>query len=66
MPLELANFLVKMKIKDGLNLDGGSSATLIGNGKLLNRPRGGIASNFTLFKKGRPVYSAVIFNSVEA
>ena len=63
---EFADLLVEMGIQDALNLDGGSSATLVGNGKLLNNPRGGENCNFALFKEGRPIYSAIVFDRVKA
>lgn len=58
---EMAAILVKLGATDALNLDGGSSTTLIQNGKLRNSPRGGADHNFVLFKKGRPIYSAICF-----
>ncbi len=59
---EFAGALAGLGIKDALNLDGGSSATLIGRGKILNKPRGGENCNFARFEKGRPIYSAIVFD----
>lgn len=38
---ELAGVLVDLGVKDGLNLDGGGSSSLVVLGRLLNRPAGG-------------------------
>lgn len=57
---EFADVLVKIGVTDALNLDGGSSATLISDGKLRNCPRGGYDDNYAAFKRGRPIYSAIV------
>ncbi len=61
---EFADAMASLGVTDALNLDGGSSANLIQNGKLRNRPRGGVSTNFKLFEKGRPVFSAIIFETI--
>lgn len=59
---EFTEVLLKIGAKEALNLDSGSSATLIAEGNLLNRSRGGKKDDFALFPKGRPVYSAIVFD----
>jgi hypothetical protein len=63
---EFADVLVEIGVSEALNVDGGSSATLIGGGKLLNKPRGGHDHGYALFERGRPVFSAIVFESLEA
>ncbi len=57
---EFAQLLRSMGITDALNLDGGSSATLIAGGKLRNKP----CSPTREYKKGRPIFSAVLFETI--
>lgn len=40
---ELAKIMLQFKCTEALNLDGGGSSTLVINGKLINRPSGGMA-----------------------
>lgn len=54
---ELAEVMKNLGIKDALNLDGGGSASQISEMKFRNTSRG---INET-FERGRPVYSAIIF-----
>ncbi len=54
---ELAEFMVALGATDALNLDGGSSASLVKDGKLLNTPRGG---NVTYYA-GRNIHTAIVF-----
>jgi hypothetical protein len=54
--IELADTLAKLGVKEALNLDGGSSACLVKNGRLLNRPR----DTLQLYPSGRPIYNAII------
>jgi len=57
MPLyELSEILQKLGAKEAINLDGGSSATLVVNGKVINRPSKG---------RERVVLNAVIITGVE-
>lgn len=55
---ELADVLLEIGAEDGLNLDGGSSATLIAGQQLLNHPRALDKD----YERGRPVHTAIIFN----
>jgi hypothetical protein len=57
---EFAQVLANLGIKDALNVDGGSSATLIKDGKLLNHPVG----KYESFPWGRPVFSAIVFDEI--
>jgi uncharacterized protein YigE (DUF2233 family) len=54
---EFAEVLAELGISEALNLDGGSSSTLIAGGELQNHPR----SDDMLFERGRPIYSAIVF-----
>jgi hypothetical protein len=64
---ELADTIIKLGITEALNLDGGSSSTLIVDGELKNKPR----SNANAYEEGkhyiegRPIYSAIVFQSVD-
>jgi hypothetical protein len=58
---EMAEVMLILGATEVLNLDGGSSATLIANGKLINRPRGGVRDKFEFYEKGRPVPNAIVF-----
>lgn len=49
---ELADFMIKLGVNDGLNLDGGSSTTLWLKGKVVNRPSD--------FQAERPVANALM------
>jgi hypothetical protein len=57
---ELADFMLSLGSESALNLDGGGSATVIHNRKLLNNPR----SNIYVHSRGRKIYSAIIFETV--
>ena len=61
---EFAQVLGKLGITDALNLDGGSSATIINGGELINRPVGGRHDNNYVFERGRPIYSAIVFEAI--
>jgi hypothetical protein len=61
---ELAEVMILLGATEALNLDGGSSTTLIANGKLINKPRGGNRDNFEYYKEGRDIPSAIIFEPV--
>lgn len=54
---ELADIFVMLGADQALNLDGGSSSSLVHDGKLINKPR----SNDELFALGRPIHTAIIF-----
>ena len=55
---ELARFLVRRGARDALNLDGGGSASLVGGGRLLNRPR---EEHGIDLLEGRPISTALVF-----
>lgn len=57
---ELADVFVALGAQEALNLDGGSSSSLVHNGKLINRPR----SPEELFVQGRPIHTAIVFDRV--
>jgi hypothetical protein len=61
---EIADFMVSLGATEALNLDGGSSATLVANAELVNRPRGGKTIDFKIFPEGRPIPNAIIFESL--
>lgn len=56
---EMADMMTQLECTAALNLDGGGSATLISQGKLVNRPRGD-GQEYSL---GRPILTALIFES---
>jgi exopolysaccharide biosynthesis protein len=56
---EFADVLKRLGIQDALNLDGGRSATLIGEGKLRNIPR----SDYEASGRGTPVFGGIVFES---
>jgi hypothetical protein len=56
---ELADFMLSLGAEFALNLDGGGSATVIHDRKLLNNPRSNIYSH----TRGRKIYSAIIFET---
>jgi hypothetical protein len=58
---ELAEVMIILGATEALNLDGGSSTTLIANGKLINKPRGGFKDKYIKYKEGREISSAIIF-----
>jgi hypothetical protein len=58
---ELADFMISLGATEALNLDGGSSSTLVANAKLINEPRAGQTLNFEIFPEGRPIPNAIIF-----
>lgn len=55
---ELAHLMLDLGATDALNLDGGSSATLVSNGVLRNRSR---VEEGVEFVRGRPIFSAIAF-----
>jgi exopolysaccharide biosynthesis protein len=57
---ELAEVMVILGATEALNLDGGSSATLVCNGKLINKPRAGKKSNYKKYPQGREIPNAII------
>jgi hypothetical protein len=54
---ELADYAIELGADQALNLDGGGSASVVTDGKLINKPR---TPGATLLR-GRPIYSAVVF-----
>jgi hypothetical protein len=62
---EMAEIMLSLGATEALNLDGGSSATLIANGKLINKPRGGPKDKYRYFEQGREIPSAIIFEPVK-
>jgi Phosphodiester glycosidase len=58
---ELADTLVSLGVTDGLNLDGGGSASLVHDGRLRNRPR---EQHGVDLLDGRPVVTAIVFDSI--
>lgn len=62
--LELAQLMQKLGVKEALNLDGGSSATLVSKGRLVNLARAGRRNRYEVFPQGRPVLSAIIFDPI--
>jgi len=63
---ELADIMVTLGANSALNLDGGSSATQVSDGRLINRPSAGARDNYATFPLGRPIPSAIIFEPVQA
>lgn len=61
---ELAEVMLALGVTEALNLDGGSSTTLVSNGRLVNKPRAGVRDNFAFFPEGRPIPNAIIFEPV--
>jgi exopolysaccharide biosynthesis protein len=61
---ELADLMINIGATEALNLDGGSSATLVANGKLLNKPQAGQRRNFEVYPEGRPIPNAIVFESL--
>lgn len=59
--IEFADIFVKLGAESALNLDGGSSATQVSGGRLINHPSAGIRDGYTDFPLGRPIPSAIIF-----
>lgn len=57
---ELADFMISLGVESALNLDGGSSASLISDRKLLNTPR----SPKHVYRRGRKIYSAITLEVV--
>jgi exopolysaccharide biosynthesis protein len=54
---ETAAYMAGLGVKSAMNLDGGRSATLISNGRLVNRPRSDTAESLS----GYDIYSAITF-----
>jgi exopolysaccharide biosynthesis protein len=61
---ELADLMIKLGATEALNLDGGSSVTLVANGKIVNKPQAGHTYNFESYPQGRPIPNAIIFEPV--
>jgi exopolysaccharide biosynthesis protein len=57
---ELAEVMVVLGATEALNLDGGSSATLVCGGKLMNKPRAGKKDNYEKYPIGRQIPNAII------
>ena len=57
---ELADLMISLGAIRALNLDGGSSASLISKGRLINKPRGPRGD----IPLGRPIHSAITFECV--
>jgi hypothetical protein len=62
---ELADLMIMLGATEALNLDGGSSVTLIANGELINKPQGGITTGYKYYDFGRPVPNAIIFQPLK-
>jgi hypothetical protein len=58
---EMAEVMLSLGATEALNLDGGSSATLVANRKLINNPRAGKSDHYKFFKQGREIPNAIIF-----
>jgi hypothetical protein len=61
---ELAEVMIILGATEALNLDGGSSTTLVANGKLVNKPRGGVRDKYQYYTEGREIPNAIIFEPV--
>lgn len=57
---ELADALVRLGVKDALNLDGGGSASLVHGGRLRNRPREQHGADLL---DGRPIVTAIVLEA---
>lgn len=57
---ELADLMIGFGCSEALNLDGGSSSTLVCDGKLINTARGGPHDNYRVFPGGRAIFSAIV------
>lgn len=57
---EFAEVLVNLGCQTALNLDGGGSASLVTNGKLLNHPRG----DGQEYPEGRGIFNAIVFTEI--
>lgn len=62
--IELADIFVTLGADSALNLDGGSSATLVSDGQLVNHPSGGRRDQYASFLLGRPIPSAIVFEAL--
>jgi exopolysaccharide biosynthesis protein len=62
---ELADLMIEVGATEALNLDGGSSASLVANGKLVNKAQGHITVNYEVYPEGRPISNAIIFQPLE-
>jgi exopolysaccharide biosynthesis protein len=58
--VELAKLMHELGATDAINLDGGGSATLISDFKIINKPR----TRDIAYPKGRAIYSAIVFDPV--
>jgi hypothetical protein len=61
---ELAKIMVTLGATEALNLDGGSSATLVANSKLINQARSGERENYKFYPMGRAIPNAIVFESL--
>ena len=61
---ELADFMINLGAVEALNLDGGSSVTLVANGGLINKPQAGQTYNYASYPEGRPIANAIIFEPI--
>lgn len=57
---ELAAALVRLGVRDALNLDGGGSASLVYGGRLCNRPREQHGADLL---EGRPIVTAIVLEA---
>jgi exopolysaccharide biosynthesis protein len=62
---ELADLMIMMGATEALNLDGGSSVTLVADGKIINKPSTGETYNFAIYPEGREIPNAIIFEPLE-
>jgi exopolysaccharide biosynthesis protein len=58
---EVANLMIELGATEALNLDGGSSVTLVANGKVINKPQAHTTYNYEVYPDGRPIPNAIIF-----
>jgi exopolysaccharide biosynthesis protein len=59
----MADLMIELGATEALNLDGGSSASLVANGKLINKVQGHVTVNYKVYPEGRPIPNAIIFES---
>jgi hypothetical protein len=58
---ELADIFLQLGATEALNLDGGSSTSMVCGSKLVNVTRAGEKNNHVLYPNGRPVPNAIAF-----
>jgi hypothetical protein len=61
---EMADLMLQLGATEALNLDGGSSVTLVANGKTINKPQAHVTYNYEVYPGGRPIPNAIIFEPV--